>query len=350
MLFGYPLKAVTDNNWFHEALVECLSAIHRCARSGLALPAWPDSLPERARSDLRLKWGLRDRVQEYYDAAVSLSATEHDEVVSAVAQQNLIPDLLAGTVSCKSLADLPVKIQAPARRLFEFSFGLLTDLNVRDDYYRVVLGGIPSRVCPFCGLEAFVGVGAPREDLDHYLAESRYPYSAANLRNLVPMGGKCNSGHKLQQDMMFAEDGRRRKCFDPYSAVQVSVSLDASVPFAGANGLPEWDIRFEPQSEEVVTWCTVFDVPNRYRRDVLNLDFEDWLAHFGSWCAGHGVDADDDAQLIRALERYERYQRFGKYADRAFLKAAAFRMLRIHCLTADSRLLELLRNIVRNAP
>ena len=87
-------------------------------------------------------------------------------------------------------------------------------------------------MCPFCGCEYFDAPGAPREDLDHYLPKSLYPFAAANLRNLVPMGMKCNERYKLAQDILRDAAGVRRRSFDPYAERQIKVILDNSVPLA----------------------------------------------------------------------------------------------------------------------
>ena len=91
-------------------------------------------------------------------------------------------------------------------------------------------------MCPFCALEYFDAPGAPREDLDHYLAVSRYPFAAANLRNLTPMGMKCNERHKGDGDILRDEAGNRRQSFDPYVERELQVSVLNSIPFAQADG------------------------------------------------------------------------------------------------------------------
>ncbi|MCK7494405.1 MAG: hypothetical protein MZW92_26920 [Comamonadaceae bacterium] len=62
--------------------------------------------------------------------------------------------------------------------------GLLTKIGIRDRRYQAIYKSAMYHMCPFCGCEYFDAPGAPREDLDHYLAKSRYPFAAVNLEIL----------------------------------------------------------------------------------------------------------------------------------------------------------------------
>jgi hypothetical protein len=222
---------------------------------------WPAIIPEAHRTKLSGRHGLRDRLHTYQDVVEALNDHELNQVIDALNEQNNIPSLLSNACNCETIDDLPESIRQPVKELFTFAFGLLKDLGIRDRQYEIIYSQTLYHVCPFCGFEYFDAPGAPREALDHYLPESRYPFAAANLCNLVPMGNKCNSRYKLAQDILHNDDGTRRKSFYPYENRSVRITLDNSEPFAGNQGLfplPLWRIDFEPNSEEVVTWDTVF--------------------------------------------------------------------------------------------
>jgi hypothetical protein len=118
----------------------------------------------------------------------------------------------------------------------------------------------------------------------HYLPKSLYPFAAANLRNLVPMGMKCNKRYKLAQDILRDTAGVRQRSFDPYAERHLKVVLDNSVPFGGADGqTPDWQIDFDPDAVECTTWDNVFHVRERIKRDVLDSSFWQWLRDFSAW-------------------------------------------------------------------
>ena len=227
---------------------------------------------------------------QYAAAAGKLSVPERQQVLACLVQQNRIADLVTCSTDCESLSDLPKAIQAPVAELFGFAFELLTGLGVRDRHYHAIYTAVPYHVCPFCGCEYFDAPGAPREDLDHYLPKSLYPFAAANLRNLVPMGMKCNERYKLAQDILRDAAGVRRRSFDPYAERHLKVVLDNSVPFGGADGqTPDWQIDFDPDSVECTTWDNVFHVRERIKRDVLDASFWQWLRDFSAWFNSHSA-------------------------------------------------------------
>ena len=284
MLYCYPVAATADN-WFHNCLCEILRTIHADLKAGETPPEWPDIIPGEYRERLRSRTGLRDRLMKYVVALNNLTSIEQDRVLCALENENRIPELLTCRCDCDSLYDLPKLIREPAKDLFKFSYELLTELGIRDTHFNAIYHAAPYPICPFCGCEYFDAPGAPRHDLDHYIAKEYYPFAAANLRNLVPMGDRCNSSYKHRQDMLKRGDGTRRRAFDPYGIETVEISLDNSEPFAGADGrLPRWEIEFNRDNEEAGTWDEVFHIRERYKRDVLDRSFNNWLRGFTSWC------------------------------------------------------------------
>ena len=351
MLFGYPIEA-TAENWLHECLRAVLQLIHANIETEKPLPVWAEMIPDPYRNRLKSRTGLRDKLKAYQTALTKLSATEQNRVLQAFNEQNKIALLLSGQCDCDTITDLPSAIRAPVKALFKYAFDLLTDpdLEIRDQHYHVIYKSMPSRVCPFCGYHPFSATGSRREALDHYLAESKYPFAGSNLRNLVPMCNKCNSGYKLAQNMLYRTDGTRRKSFDPYNCSGIQLSLENSKPFAGTltptGQLPQWKIEFSPNTEEVTTWDEVFHIRERYERDVLNEEFKSWLDNFKSWCHSAKVAPSSDEEWVDAINRYATLHEDMGIGDRAFLKAAVFRMLQVHCQNGDQRLIKLIRDVV----
>jgi YgiT-type zinc finger domain-containing protein len=347
MLFGYP-PAATQNNWLHDCLIIAIKEMHSRVDGQKRNPPWPKILPDEHQEKLRSRTGLRDRLKKYNIALRQLSSkTERDAVLAAVTDQNRIAELLANTCNCAAITALPTAIHDAATSLFDYAFVLLTDLKVRDDHYKTIYEAVAAHVCPFCGTEYFDAPGAPREALDHYLAKSLYPFAAANLRNLVPMGHKCNSNYKLAVDLLYDSGGVRRVAFDPYSHRNISVVLDKSDPFNGSTpNTPKWQIEFDPDSVAVPTWDAVFSIRARYQRDHLDEGYSAWLGEFRNWARSADQRGDTDADLVRVLERFEQYCSDNGMRDKAFLKAAVFRMLRLRCEEGNGRLKLFLRDLL----
>jgi hypothetical protein len=363
MLFGYPIDAVTKNNWFHECFCLFMEAIHQNLSHGTEVTDWFGVIPvayhERLESRLKHKTGLGYKLNEYQQALKKLSQIEQDLVLQTFKDQNKIDLLLSCQCNCNSINDLPQNIQniisKSLKDLFEYAFNLLTVLEIRDQHYQVIYKSIPSRVCPFCGYEKFGAVLSKREALDHYLLKDLYPFAAINLRNLVPMGHKCNSQYKHIANILYKDvsNRTRRKAFDPYNHnVTISLCLNNSEPFAGTAGifsepLPKWEVEFIPMSDEIETWDDVFNIKDRYVKDYLDAEFKSWLDIFTKWYQRNKQPQNSNQHLVNALQDYATDLEYERFGEEAFLKAAVFRMLHIHCSQGahQQRLIDFIRGL-----
>lgn len=283
------------------------------------------------------------------NCAKELSPDEKNQVFQAMNDQNQISQLLSGKYDCRKLKDLPKCIQKPIKDIFSFAFDLLTDFEIRDRQYEIIYNAIPKHVCPFCGYEIFEAPGSPREALDHYLNESDYPFAASNLYNLAPMGDKCNSRYKLAADILWHDNGTRRKSFNPYQHDEVRISLDDSTPFATDKNdqMPEWKIDFIPTSEEAETWDEVFKIKSRYVESILNPSYKTWLEHFKAWFKSTGnTPPKTNEELFIFLEKHIEYLNTIESDGRDILKTSTFKMLYKHCKAGNERLILLLTDII----
>jgi|GEM_PF-570881 len=368
MLFGYPIDAVTKNNWLHECFCLFMEAIHHNLSLGSEVTDWFGIIPvayhKRLESRLKHKSGLGYKLNEYQKSLKKLSQIEQDLVLKTFKDQNEIELLLSCQCDCDSIKDLPQNIQniisESLKDLFAYAFNLLTDLEIRDQYYQIIYKSIPYRVCPFCGYEKLnspksSSPKSKREALDHYLLKDQYPFAAANLRNLVPMGYKCNSQDKHAKNILYKNinNRTRRKSFDPYKHnVTISLCLNKSIPFAGKKGrigglLPKWEVELIPISEEIETWDDVFNIKDRYVKDYLDAEFKSWLDIFAKWYQRYKKVQDSDQDLVNAIEIYAIEREDEGFAEQAFLKAAVFRMLHIHCSQGahQQRLIDFIRGL-----
>ena len=347
MLFSYPVPSAAEN-WLHETLMAAVRATHKLVDDGERMPKWPNILSESYRDKLSGRSGLAERFAAYTRAIRAVSPAERNSVLAALEAQNKIPELLTRQCECAELADLPIDVREPAKALFTFAFDLLTSFEVRQRQYEALCQVIPVRICPFCGCEGLEAPGAPQEDLDHYLPRSKYPFAAANLRNLAPMGGRCNSAYKKSQDPLRRATGERRLACDPFDTVGVSVSFDNSVVDEQTAGpvISEWVIEFLPAGEAVETWDQIFHIRERWRRDVLDeRTFLQWLGDFQNYCVTAALQFAGDDDVANAVRHYEQYLTGCGLGDRAFLKAAVFKFLLRRCAVGCERLLPILRDL-----
>lgn len=357
MLFGYSIAA-TSENWLHESMIAAVEKVHSLVDEGKRMPKWPNIFPDAYRERLSGRKGLAKRLAVYTKAIKSLSSADRELVLQALSTQNRISELLSRQCDCMDLEELPMASREPIKNLFTFAFGLLTDYGVRQRQYKALCETIPARICPFCGCEGLDAPGAPQEDLDHYIPRSKYPFAAANLRNLAPMGGRCNASYKHMQDPLRGTDGRRRIACDPYLTDGISISLNNSIvdDFAVDRIISEWVIDFQPTNEAIESWEEIFHIRERWKRDILDEPtFNQWLGDFRNYCRSAAFRFTADNDVTEAIDRYEQYLSGCGFRDRSFLKAAVFRFISIRCAQGCQRLLPLLRDLTgvpqpQNAP
>lgn len=345
MLFGYPVAA-TNDNWLHDCLIHAIQVIHLRVDLGEALPKWPEIFPAAHREKVVRLRALPKLLDDYRIAVSLIPKADRDIVLDAMHAQNRIDDLLACACDCPSILDLPVVVRGPIENVFFCGFDLLTNLGIRHKQYKFIHSSMGARVCPFCGLEEFSAPHAPQEDFDHYLPRSIYPFAAANLKNLAPMGHKCNSGYKRTKDILRSDNGNRRKAFDPYNAYPVQLSLLNSEisPLVDGPFVSSWHLDIAPIAPEIQTWEAVFSIRARYTLDVLeDRNFRDWIWDFKLWFDGRDIP-DSDEILIVEVTKYASVLGSKGYRDRAFIKAAVFRFLLNRVSNGCQRVLALLRD------
>ena len=352
MLFSYSPDGFLDN-WLHDALLEMLTADMDRIDGGHPASAWPACIPAGPRERLESRHGLRDRRQALIQAYEALSPAERLLVRNAMVRQNQLPELLGDGLPCPRLGDLPEQIRPPIKALFEFAFSLLPGLGLRDQNYRLVYDALAHKVCAYCGVEILDAPGQKREALDHYLPVATYPFSGTNFRNLTPMGSKCNSRYKLQQDILVDDLDNRRPCCDPYDSPQLTLSLAGSRPFEGEQtGLircPDWDIQWEGgDPAKLQTWEIAFNISARYRSSSLHPNFRSWVDHFARWAVQLDQPVDTLNDLRSTLRHFAETAVPEGWSDSAFLKRATILMLAHRCDETEegSRVAEWLRELI----
>lgn len=342
MLFCYPASAI-EENWLHDSIVAILTR-ELTQEAETSAQQRLQAFPVDKRVEIAGKRAFLSKIAKFAQEARNLSNAEKYGVLECLSSQNQIPELFSGAAPIAPLPDgLRPEFIAATKELFNAAFKLLTALGVRDRQYHKVYEGIPARVCAFCGIEPLNSPEPemPRESLDHYLALSLFPFAGVNLRNLSPMGHKCNSSHKLAKNILLAEGGDRRKCFDPYGDRVAKVILLNSRPFEGPVKdlfvLPDWRIDFENEQEETSTWDEVFDIRGRYRANILDAEMRDWIDHFAQWWSGQVAEPPTDAHGVTGLlQNYVDLVIQEGFSNSTFLRRATFEMLIHQCLQPAS--------------
>lgn len=338
MLFSLPPAALACN-WLNEKVIEALILGLDAIDAGGQPAAWPDCLPGDRREVLRRRRGLRPKLESFWQEYSHLDAAGRQAVRHAISRQTELPAIFSDALPCLKLSQLPESIRQSADGLGDYLFGQLSEILegdrcLRDTHYQHIHNS-RIRTCPFCGLNYFRPYGAPRNALDHLMAISHYPFAAADLRNLPPACHECNSTYKGAADVLSDDAGGRRICSDPYAGPTYILSLQGSVWGAGnivrGRRMPQWLVTFLGGPHlQANTWDAVYKVKSRYL-STLDADFHSWIESFATWFVReHGRDHAPNF-VVQQLPRYINNVIQGKFEDRAFLKAEAFRVVETAC-------------------
>lgn len=335
MLFSYPMEAL-GHNWLNALAVSLILAGMDAIDNDAEPTAWPECLPEDRRNVLAQRSGLRTKLATLLQRYSQLPEAERPGVRAAIVRQTSLPNVFNDNFPCPTVDSLPQTIREPASALAAYLFGQLSTIKegdgfLRDNQYSAIYA-TDIRLCPFCGLNYFRAPGAPRHALDHLLPISKYPFAAADLRNLPPACDECNSTYKRAIDVLIGNDGLRRRCCDPYFGPTYRITLDGSEFFngneIGGYSLPRWNINIVGQEpDRADTWDAVYQIRTRYTRDILDADFLSWVGHYSTWFVRENGRDHNAAAVAAEIPRYIEGVIQDGYADRAFLKAEAFRLL-----------------------
>lgn len=142
-------------------------------------------------------------------------------------------------------------------------------------------------ICPFCGLESFeTSEDDHREAYDHYYAKSKYPFISINFELLFPTCHKCNSNEKKAKDILYCEDGSRRKAYNPYDIKLSSEELEVHIVKQAKydnltlrtllKSLP-WQLELKRNAkveEEIITWDSIYSIKTRYYNRLRHYETE----------------------------------------------------------------------------
>jgi hypothetical protein len=181
--------------------------------------------------------------------------------------------------------DIDTRIKKEVKELFDFLYSdVLDTYDIKDHYSKHYEDPLHSNWCTFCGMETLPHYTHLKSDYDHLLAKSIYPFCAINMKNLVPMGTKCNRDHKKDEDIIYYR-GSRNKGFNPYKLkFNISITFEETKLPRPTRRDGEWKLNFHPNEAETQVWAGVFNMEDRIIKDHLTnpgkSDYDTWIETF----------------------------------------------------------------------
>jgi hypothetical protein len=279
---------------------------------------------------------LEKYLSDFFEKFIELTSEEREYVCNAFCCCNRIQDQVENNEVCYTLADLPAKIRKTTKKLFVYMYETtLNSVGNIKDHYQNFYEEIPSKVCPFCGIEKFLHYEDYKQDYDHYLCKDIYPFAAVNMQNLIPMGRNCNTIYKKAKDVLHNEEGNRRKAFYPFqlNGISIEVRLNGSTLPTGNNKKGKWNITLDPNAEEVHTWDDVFKIRDRYRKDVYEDEYDSWLMRFINTARNSNNNNEPwtEESVKITLDKYINtldQDGISQFQNKTFLEKSLFRFIR----------------------
>ncbi len=124
------------------------------------------------------------------------------------------------------------------------------------------------KLCPTCGLNTLEADSSNhRDDYDHYLPKKTYPFTAVNLRNLMPICSDCNKKWKGESNPA-QYINISQKSYYYYGTINPNIKININI-----KDLDNCDIDIiltsATMQDEVDTWNRIYSIGRRYRDVVV---------------------------------------------------------------------------------
>jgi hypothetical protein len=278
-------------------------------------------------------------IKKIFKEFKALDDQEKDTVYNAFKTNNLIERLCKGEDEPIHYDELPEALRGemksffknlyeklPTRKSFVEKYGTLKQHF--DEFCKLNKHGI----CPFCGLTDLQSeYDEIRDDYDHYLPKSKYPFNSVNFENLVPTCDKCNKKYKSQVDTLYKGNNKtvRRKVFYPYDessnqTISVKISPNGTSNDIFNDGF-EIDLNGPPSiHEEIESWNDIFKIKKRYKAKIKKKIIT-WIDRFKNSLKKEQRKSTFDFNVF--LTDYLDDLCFAGLDDKGFLKKAVFDFL-----------------------
>jgi hypothetical protein len=240
---------------------------------------------------------IDDKLEAIFNAYASLNPAQKQTVRDAYASNIDIENICSATVSPVKYAQLPDSISTPIKNLYDNLWGdnkvlgyvhvvasCGTVKNHFDDFMRVN----QKSVCPFCGINGLLSeYDIGKNDYDHYLKKSDYPFISVHFANVFPMCHDCNSKYKNQKDIPFDDAGTQRPVYFPLESNlnghAISVSIDSIASDLRAPDSWTLEINCQPaiNATKKNAWVEIFNIETRYKARIAKESYriKEWLMH-----------------------------------------------------------------------
>ncbi|WP_223546815.1 hypothetical protein [Priestia aryabhattai] len=263
----------TDHSKLHQYVMAFFKKIETCTGEFSEELFDPEFLPI-VNSHYKI---LKSKFKEIYIQFSDLSEENRKLLCDRIIKSNEIEKICRGEYRPAAFPEKPSGIEESLKDLFVNLYDQVLSGNsfqnsikktLRDHFDEFSQTNEDITLCPLCGIgELKKAQDETRDQYDHYLSKTLYPFSSVNFHNLVLSCKECNSFDvKGNKDIIAISTG---KLFFPYDDKHQGVSLVANVSQDNTK-LEEikWDLVFsnsDGKDDEIESWKRIYSIDSRYK-------------------------------------------------------------------------------------
>lgn len=132
--------------------------------------------------------------------------------------------------------------------------------------------------CPVCGLIPQNTKEEKKEDYDHLLPYTIYPFSSINFKNLAPICVDCNSDYKGDKDVL---DNTGKKIFYYYDDLHHNngITIKAKLENEKEHLFSFTYTTIDDRTQQIESWIDIFDINTRYIKRAKGKS-NSWFKHY----------------------------------------------------------------------
>lgn len=261
---------------------------------------------------------IRGRCKEIYDVIKNKSQADKTALCDEIRNSNNIQNICSGNYTPKIFGKNETGIYKLLKEFFIDLYEQVLDGDAFNEKFNTSLKEHSQKfsefnsnltLCPLCGIgELKKQFDTIRDQYDHYLPISLYPFSAVNLRNLVPTCEGCNSTTvKGNKDVVTISRG---KLFFLYQENYNGITLTCNIisDHVDIDNI-EWEITYvnpDGYADEIESWKSIYCIEKRYRGYIKGR-IGKWYKHYWEYMR------DSDLNNLSQEEKNKSYNVYLKY-------------------------------------
>jgi len=259
---------------------------------------------------------LKAPLKAIYEDVKRLGPSERTLFFDEIKNSNEIESICQGIKTPKRLSRHVKNLHKKLRDMFLNLYKQVLDGDAFNNKYGTTLRehfddfsklNADITLCPICGIgELKKHLDVTRDQYDHYLPQSFYPFSAVNFENLVPGCKECNS-LDVKGDKDIVALATNHKLFFPYDSLHKGIDIAVSIVTDHIDiDQITWNIVYtnpDNKTDEITSWRTIYDIDVRYR-GFIGARVDKWYSHYWSFQSHGKTSSLSDSEKANVYDAF----------------------------------------------